>query len=177
MNILDELNQAVEIIKKTPAFCKLIPEVGTNIAYAKPDAKTIDDVAAIPGRIREALGKPSTVESAHFGVSSHMARTCLKAIQFDPNKRCCMNIRYSEENIEQLREHGYSIFFFDRMNEPENIKQKEGASIPWIVEQAYKGLGYIPDIIYDKGAVGKEPMIRIFAENPRKAVEIALSIL
>jgi len=177
MGVLEDLDQAVETLKQNPGFCKLIPEVATNIAYAKENASELDDVAAIPGRIRPALGKPSAVTTAHFGASSHMARTVLRVMQLDPTKRCCMNIKYSEESVEALKKNGYTAVFFDRMKEPDEIKSVEGRSVPWVVEQAYKELGKMPDAVYDKGAVGKEPMIRLIAENPKKAVEMALGIL
>jgi len=32
-------------------------------------------------------------------------------------------------------------------------------------------LNYIPDIIYDTGAVGKEPMIRLLGRNPKDLIE------
>ncbi|HQN92356.1 MAG TPA: thiamine-phosphate synthase family protein, partial [Methanoculleus sp.] len=34
--------------------------------------------------------------------------------------------------------------------------------------------GGVPDVIYDRGAVGKEPMIRLFGEDP---VTVAQNIL
>ncbi|RLF22752.1 MAG: bifunctional hydroxymethylpyrimidine kinase/phosphomethylpyrimidine kinase, partial [Thermoprotei archaeon] len=66
---------------------------------------------------------------------------------------------------------------FDRRKEPPNIKAVEGQSMKWGAREALRGLKEPPDVIYDLGDVGKEPMIRILGENAvdvvRKAVKIA----
>ncbi|MBS7621619.1 thiamine-phosphate synthase, partial [Candidatus Bathyarchaeota archaeon] len=46
----------------------------------------------------------------------------------------------------------------------------EGMTIPWGVREAIKKVGKVPDVIYHKGDVGKEPMIVIFG---RDAVSLA----
>ncbi len=41
----------------------------------------------------------------------------------------------------------------------------------WGTENAIKKLGYVPDVIYDKGGIGKEAMIRVLGKNPMDVVE------
>jgi hydroxymethylpyrimidine/phosphomethylpyrimidine kinase len=36
----------------------------------------------------------------------------------------------------------------------------------WGTKQAIATLGRVPDVIYDEGGIGKEPMIRILGKNP-----------
>jgi hydroxymethylpyrimidine/phosphomethylpyrimidine kinase len=36
----------------------------------------------------------------------------------------------------------------------------------WGVHEAIKDFGSVPDIIFDKGGVGKEPMIRVLGTSP-----------
>ena len=59
---------------------------------------------------------------------------------------------------------------FDRKAEP----AEEGRTMEWGVKQATKT--GIPDVIYDRGAVGKEAMIRVFANNPREMVRLVEKI-
>jgi hydroxymethylpyrimidine/phosphomethylpyrimidine kinase len=35
----------------------------------------------------------------------------------------------------------------------------------------------VPDFIYDEGAVGKEPMIRVFGKNPQEVVNKILKAI
>ena len=58
---------------------------------------------------------------------------------------------------------GFRIGFFDRKNEPKATK----STMEWGTRQAIKDLGFVPDIIYDLGGVGKEPMIRILGKSPK----------
>jgi hydroxymethylpyrimidine/phosphomethylpyrimidine kinase len=40
----------------------------------------------------------------------------------------------------------------------------------WGTKQVISTLGSLPDIIYDIGDVGKEPMIRILGKNPEDVI-------
>jgi len=37
-------------------------------------------------------------------------------------------------------------------------------------------MGEVPDVIYDRGEVGKEPMVRIIGKNPGEVVRKVLKI-
>jgi hydroxymethylpyrimidine/phosphomethylpyrimidine kinase len=54
-----------------------------------------------------------------------------------------------------------TISSFNRESEP-----KETSSMEWGTEFAIKEFGKVPDIIYDEGGTGKEPMIRILGKDP-----------
>jgi hydroxymethylpyrimidine/phosphomethylpyrimidine kinase len=43
------------------------------------------------------------------------------------------------------------------------------------VEEAIKAAGRVPDIVYDLGEVGKEPMIRVLGNSAMDVVEKALA--
>ncbi len=159
-----ELSNAVdEILSKN--IVDFIPEVGMNFAYALPNARKIEDVVAIEGRIVRA-GKKAIAGKVKFGSSSHLARAILKIMEFDSNTRAVMNIRYDEKFIKKLMKE-FSVSFYDRMEEPEKIRKIEGATIPWGIEKAIKRIKKVPDVIYHKGDIGKEPMILIFGKNPK----------
>ncbi|MCD6330934.1 MAG: bifunctional hydroxymethylpyrimidine kinase/phosphomethylpyrimidine kinase [Thermoplasmata archaeon] len=164
--VYEELYEAVEELKKKN-IVDFIPEVGMNFAYAlpMPYAKSIDDVLGIEGRIVRA-GKKAKAGEIKSGASRHLAKAILKAMEFDSNVRAVMNIKYDEDVLKRLRRR-FSVSFYDRQEEPEEIKKKEGATIPWGIENAIRRAGKIPDIIYHKGDVGKEPMILIFGKNPK----------
>jgi hydroxymethylpyrimidine/phosphomethylpyrimidine kinase len=97
-----------------------------------------------------------------FGASKHIARIILTAMKFDPESRSAMNIKYSPEIIDMLSSLDFSISSFDRKSEPQ-----ETSSMEWGTERAIKELKSVPDIIYDDGGIGKEPMIRILGKDPQ----------
>ena len=164
--VYEELYEAVEELKKKN-IVDFIPEVGMNFAYAlpMPYAKSIDDVLGIEGRIVRA-GKKAKAGEIKFGASRHLAKAILKAMEFDSNVRAVMNIKYDEDVLKRLRRR-FSVSFYDRQEEPEEIKKREGATIPWGIEVAISKAKKVPDIIYHTGDIGKEPMILIFGKNPK----------
>jgi hydroxymethylpyrimidine/phosphomethylpyrimidine kinase len=175
--VLENLQRAVEILEESGHLVStLVPEVGMNIVMAlpKPYAKGLDSVAGVMGRIVRVGGKVKAVGPIAFGASRHMARAVLKAMEFDERFRAVANIRFDEELIEIAKGLGYSVSFYDRSQEPVEIKSVEGATIPWGVEQAVTRVKRVPDVIYHKGDWGKEPMINVFGFT---AVDVAEKIL
>jgi hydroxymethylpyrimidine/phosphomethylpyrimidine kinase len=47
----------------------------------------------------------------------------------------------------------------------------------WGTAYAIEKYGKVPEIIYDEGDVGKEPMIRLLGKNATDVVEMALRIV
>ncbi|NPA98062.1 MAG: bifunctional hydroxymethylpyrimidine kinase/phosphomethylpyrimidine kinase, partial [Crenarchaeota archaeon] len=176
--VIETLWEAVKDFISIPGINDLIPEVGTNIVYSLPAfyARTTLDVAGVEGRITRGIEKPVIHGLIRFGASSHMARLVLAAQQYDPRIRAAANIRYDERLVRRAEEKGYSICYVDRRNEPEEIKKREGASIPWILGEAVRKTGRVPTIIYDRGDYAREPMIRILADNPLNIVKIIRDI-
>ncbi len=178
--VIENLRKALKIIvENQELLAKYIPETGTNIVMSIDPryAKTIEDVAGVKGRITRISDREVRIGELGFGASSHMARLVLIAMKYDPSIRSAMNLKYNEELVEKARRKGYKVVFIDRRQEPEEIKKREGASIPWIVEEAVKRIGSIPDIIYDVGDIGKEPMIRVLGRNPVEVIEKVLGII
>ena len=163
--VLENVKEAVTMLKETPNFKNHIPEVGTNIGMAIADAESEHDVAAVDGRIVSAR------EGVHagcvdFGVSSHVARLILTMMKHDKTKRSAINLKYSPELIEACEELGLTVSSFDRAKEPAGAK-----TMDWGVREA--SVVFSPDVVYDLGAVGKEPMVRIFGNT---AVEVASKV-
>ncbi|AFG34772.1 thiamine-phosphate synthase family protein [Fervidobacterium pennivorans subsp. shakshaketiis] len=168
-DVLDSLNSVKKELLTVGE--KTIPEVGQNVSYALPWSKDEFEVAKFPGRIRLKEGKPVFVSDASFADYSHTARMALVAKSFSPHIRCVTNVRYCAEYIDNAIKSGLTVFKYDRNSEPEDVKSVDGKSMEWMIQQAYKTFGKIPDIIYDEGFWGKEAMIRIFGRNPKEVIE------
>jgi hydroxymethylpyrimidine/phosphomethylpyrimidine kinase len=100
-----------------------------------------------------------------FGASDHVATVVLTAMRFDPSIRSAANIRYSPELISVLEDLFLEICSFDRNREPPGVR-----TMDWGVASCCRN--GVPDIIFDRGAVGKEPMVRILAESPADVAAI-----
>ncbi len=170
------VREAVDIVESEPLAARLIPEVGMNIVMALPGAEKTDEVVGIPGRIVRSRGRPRAVSSPEFGGSSHLARYIIAAMKHSPDVRAAINIRFSTSLVKKLADMGLTVSYYDRREEPEEVKAKEGATVPWGVEQAVKRTGRVPDVIYHRGDWGKEPMIVLLGEDPVKLAEIVVSL-
>ncbi len=146
---------------------QLIPEVGMNVAYSLPNPKARDDVCAIDGRITKRTTGPALCGSLDFGCSKHVASIILAATSIDPTIRAAINIRYSQETVDLCRKIGLSVGSFDRKFEPPDAS----STMEWGTKQAITSCGFIPDVIYDTGSVGKEPMIRLVGTDPQDVLK------
>lgn len=164
--VADRLGEAVKLLVER-MDARLIPEVGMNIVYALPDARSKDDVAGVFGRIVRLGEAVHPVGEIAFGASGHVARIVITAMRFDPRIRSAANIRFSEAILMELDNLLFEVCSFDRENEPPGVQ-----TMDWGV--AFCCREGVPDVIYDRGAVGKEPMIRVLGEDP---VTVAQNIL
>jgi hydroxymethylpyrimidine/phosphomethylpyrimidine kinase len=168
--VIQELKKAVESLKENKVGY-LIPEVSSNLGYALPQAEGMEDVAAFPGRIVRYKDSVSTFGDPEFGSSQHIANIILTVMKFHPDYCSAMNIRYSKENVTQLKKKGFFVGHFDRRLEPKKVKEREGSSLEWGVGEVLSKMKRVPDFIYDEGDVGKEPMIRVLGRNPVEVVQ------
>ncbi|UCD91976.1 MAG: bifunctional hydroxymethylpyrimidine kinase/phosphomethylpyrimidine kinase [Methanobacteriota archaeon] len=160
-----ELDIALEELKEfLPA--DLVPEVGMNIGYAVPFATDPSEVAALKGRIirvGEGIDTPAHID---FGTSVHISRIILTVLRFDHRYRSAMNVRFSEEIVDRFKHKGLVVSEFDRSEEPGGVSTME-----WGTERAISNLGKVPDVVFDRGSVGKEPMVRILGRSPLELLE------
>jgi len=173
--VMEELANAVDQLTNIKNFEKLIPETQSNIAYAIPYAKKIEDVAGVNGRIVK-LGDRSVPSSGiKFGASRHVASSILEYMKINQLVRSALNIKNDKKILDKCNRL-FRVTHYERELEPKTIKNKEGKSISWGVSRA---LSKKPDadIIYHTGDMGKEPMIIIFGQNPQEVVDKVKKIL
>ena len=75
--------RAVELLRNNEVLGEFVPEVRMNIAYSIPNAKTIHDVAAIPGRITTYKGFLLVNNYPAFGGSDHLARALIEVQKYE----------------------------------------------------------------------------------------------
>jgi hydroxymethylpyrimidine kinase / phosphomethylpyrimidine kinase / thiamine-phosphate diphosphorylase len=154
----------------------LIPEVMTNLAYATPYPEGLKDVAAFPGRILKSPHGLLIPAPPAFGASRHIAAIILTAMTTHPELRCAMNVKFFE-GIEDLAPLLHlKVAGFDRNQEPPEVKAREGSTLAWGVASVLVPGTRPPDLIFDRGDWGKEPMIRILGPTPMSVAEKALAL-
>ena len=174
--MLKEMDAALELLKGEKIGA-LIPEIQSNLAYALPGARSRDDVAAFPGRIIRDGEGVAVLHAPDFGASRHIANIVLTNMKYDPSKRARMNLRYDEKIIRRCGKLKLSIGSFDRAKEPRKVREREGSSLEWGVQEAIKKAGgKVPDVVFDKGGWGKEAAVRVSADSPLEVARLAVRI-
>ena len=173
--VLGNLCLAVEILKKSKSFSKIIPEVRTNIVYCLQNAENVKDVAGIHGRITKIKDYPFPSGYPGFGTSDHLARKILEIRKYNSEYRAAINFVYTQKLGRWLdkycRKNNIIYGGIDRAKEPKQIAKIEKESMPWKVKEAIKSVGgKIPEIFYEANAPGKEDITVIIG---RSAVEVA----
>jgi len=167
--IIQELKKGFAVLRDMKVG-HLFPEVQSNLGYALPYAQAIEDVAAFPGRLVH-LGKEIVkVADPEFGASQHIAKIILTVMARDPGMRSAMNLRCSKEILAKAQKMGFFVHHFDRKKEPVRVKRQEGSSLSWGVQRVLRTAIKIPDLIFDRGDMGKEPMIRVLGHDPEEVV-------
>ena len=174
--IVEGLRRAVQMIESTDEMAALIPEIGMNIVYAKPGASAMEEVVGVPGRIRPIRGTPRASSAPEFGGSSHVSRAALTVMRHEPSMLSAISLKFDWDLVEICREIGLTVSFFDRSEEPPEVKRVDGRTIPWGVSRALEGMEKAPDVVYDLGDIGKEPMIFLFGRSPQEVARQAIRI-
>jgi hydroxymethylpyrimidine/phosphomethylpyrimidine kinase len=168
--VLENVRNAITIIEAEPRLRELIAECQMNIGMALKNANSNMDVAAADGRLTRHMDGVRAMGCPRFGASRHIANTILAVKEHDPSKRAGLNLKYSDEIIKACENLGLTVSFYDRREEPEDIKNIEGMTTIWGTKEAVKRAGKTPDVIYHLGDWGKEPMIVLVGKS---AVEVA----
>ena len=177
--ILGNLVRAVELLRECETLGEFVPEVRMNIAYSIPNAKTTDEIAAVPGRISTYKGILIVNNYPAFGASDHLARAILEAQKYDPSVRAVINFKYTHELCDWLETFAESeeldIVCVDRSEEPADACTLDGHSMPWKIRKAVElGENKIPDIVGETEAPGKEPLFKLFGKS---AIDVANKLI
>jgi len=178
--ILGNLVSAVNMLEDCPEFAPLIPEVRVNLVYALPGAKTPRDVAAIAGRITAASGRPHAPGMPAWGASDHLARRVLEMRKYDPEINAALNFKCDPAIIKVVQEYcseqGLLFGWLDRTDEPEEVTEKNGASMPWKVKQLVTKYGAVPRLFYEAANWGKEPLFLVLGKDAVEVTAMAIEI-
>ena len=157
--VRSSVRRGVRSLEHASGFAALVPAVGSNLVEALPDATTIDDVAAVPGRILDVKGRATVPGDPEFGVSEHVASVLLAARGAGSPARAALNVRYDEALVEDLAAAGRTPVEFDAETPLETA-----------VEAAVADASDA-DVLYQTGAMGIEPVCYVLGADAGAVVE------
>ena len=148
IEMFGKVHLALEMLEGCPEFARILPEVRSNLVYARARPKAPADVIAIDGRITSVEGKPKAAGRPRFGASSHMARLLIELHRVDPTVRAGINFAADPALVRWLERYakrkGWVWSVIDRSREPKRVIEEEGASMPWKIKEAVRAAGGRP---------------------------------
>ncbi|MFB6078296.1 MAG: bifunctional hydroxymethylpyrimidine kinase/phosphomethylpyrimidine kinase [Halarchaeum sp.] len=141
----------------------LVPEVGTNVVGATPYADSVTDVAAVDGRLTRTRDGVTPTGGVRFGASDHLARFLLVARDHCADRtppRFAANVGLSPGVRAGLDELDGPVAWFDRADQPSGT-----ATMDWSARETVGGRETVPVAVADRGAHGKEAMVRVLAQT------------
>ena len=166
--VLSSVRRGVRMLEHTSGFATLIPAVGANLVECTPEAATVEDVAGVPGRILDVMGRTEVPAEPEFGVSAYVATVLLAARSGGSDARAALNVAYSEDAVDALESAGYETAAFD----PEGESAGDDSYVRAAVADADS-----VDVLYQTGGYGVEPIVYLLADAAPDAVRMARELL
>ena len=165
--VRSSLRRGLTIVESASGFASLIPAVGSNLCECTPDADSIDDVAAVPGRIVDIKGQATIPADPEFGVSEHVASILLAARRNGhEDLRGALNVRYDPELVAALEDRGHAAAEFEA--DYDDFDAAVGAAL-----REHPGA----TVLYHTGSFGIEPITYLLGEDAEAVAELARSLL
>jgi len=157
--VRSSVRRGVRTLRNTPGFAGLIPAVGSNLVECLPEATSIEDVAAVPGRILDVRGEVTIPGDPEFGVSQHVASVLLAAREHGSDARAALNVRYDEEVLAALQAAGHTTVEFDAEAD--------------LNDAIAAALSQTPDatVLYQTGGMGVEPVVYLLGPDAPAVAE------
>lgn len=164
-DLLANVRRAVRQFAALPAAAAHVPNVGTNVGMALPEATDETDVAAVPGRVHAMRGSVNVPANPEFGGSQHVARAILTAYAADPTVRSAINLRTSGDLLAAAEAAGFDPVEFDASYEDRTETLRDLFT------------DGVPTVIYHRGDFAIEPITYVFGATAVEAVETAAALI
>lgn len=152
---------------QNPLISSLIPQVLSNIAFARRGASNCNDVLAIPGRIANVRGIPMAASRPQWGGSKHLSKVILKVMGLCSDIRSVMDIKY-DISVESAVER--SGLKHSRIG-PQDFADDEA-----IADAIKSVFDCSTDVVFHMGGKGLEPVSYIFGKDPLEVAEKVVKI-
>ena len=161
------VEEAVGLLESSSYVAYVVPEVAMNIAQASRQARTVEDVVGVPGRIVEVRGRVKAVSRPEPGGSKHLAQILLKIRELTKH-RAVINIKLDSKVESVVRDLGLKYATTSYEHPPKGEEEVVEAVAKCFQEES------MLDVVFDWGGIGLEPTTYIFG---RDAVDAARKVL
>jgi len=161
------LEAALQRLIEVDGMGDYIPQVGSNMVYAKANSTTITDAVALTGRVIATMRGPIACGEVAYGASSHLTSVVIEAQRLDGEIRAGLNIKADDGVTFKLRKAGLNVVTIPSV--------VEGEGCP--VTHYTRGTGKLADAYVHPGDFGIEPTTTILARHPDRLVEIIVEIV
>lgn len=165
--VLANVRTAARLLAITAGMAEYVPNVGTNLGCALPDATEPTEVAAIPGRVYAMNGRVEIPANPEFGASRHVATVVLAAMTVDPEIRGAVNLTTDDAILRTARERDIELLEFDADYEHRGEHLRE----------RFRDRGAVPRVVYHRGAFGIEPITYVLGETVESAALLAVDLV
>jgi len=156
------LEGSLRRLSAIPGLADLIPQVGLNMVYSKPDPVDAGDVAGLSGRMVAAMGEALVCGRVRYGASRFLASVLLEASKIDSSIRSAVNLRGGADIQSQLETLGLSV------EELSGGEDAEGCPVAHLI----RAQGGLKDAYVHTGGHGVEPTTTILSRDPMSLVEL-----
>jgi len=175
--IENKLSSAISEFCSIEAIHEFIPECQTNFVYSASNPSSVNDIMGVEGRIVRTGIEVTVAGNIIYGGSRHVASAVLEMTRKFPLVRSGLNLKYDDKTIKKAILKGLKVSSYDRIKEPQKIKEEENNTVSWGIKTAITSLKTPPDIVFHKGDFGKESMILIFGKNPKEVLRKILKVV
>ncbi|WP_277542713.1 thiamine-phosphate synthase family protein [Haloarcula laminariae] len=165
--VLDDVREATRLLATSPGVAAAVPNVGTNVGTALPDAASVADVAAVPGRIYEMGGQVEVPANPEYGASEHVATTILAAMAVDGERRGAVNLATDDAVLGAAESRGLDRLEFEAGYENRGERLRE----------QFEARDAVPDVLFHRGAFGIEPITYVLGETGADAARLATELV
>ena len=165
-SLISRLGSAIDRLVRIKGIEGYIPEVGTNMVYAREDSASADDVAGLSGRVVKTSAGALACGEVTYGASRFLASVVLEACRLNPRIRAAVNLKVSSGLVAWLKK--------ARLRVATLPSESEGEGCP--VTHFIRSNPVLLDAYVHPGGFGVEPTTTIIAESPERLVEIISEI-
>jgi predicted fused transcriptional regulator/phosphomethylpyrimidine kinase len=159
-SLKQQLEASIDSLLLTRGFAQLIPEVGSNFVACVPKATQLSQVVGLTGRIILVKGQPEAVGEVDYGWAPFMGQVILKAHSVNNQIRSAISLRNSAPIVEAARKAELQVVGY-RL--PENHPIPDCMTL-----LALSKLNFVPEVLFDWGAHGIEPLVITFGSDPEE---------
>lgn len=166
-----EVQEAVKVVEASREFVTVMPEVSVNIVCVTAGSESLNDVAAVPGRIVKVKDSARAVLAPEFGASRHLASVLLEVRRKRKDVKAAINLKYDARMAKALKASGLRVL--ELVSRPIG---REGDPTIVALKSMMVRRGDAYDAIVDPGGRTTEPNVYLFAKSAPDAAFIAVRL-